>query len=199
MSRKKGKVVDTWTYSNNGQHLKVPVRVVAKNDGLWYVVDIDEPIIYQKHRDAAELKTIVWKELDRVLTISWREVYVITVETTNGAVYGHQYGDEHEVKFEYEHCEVGTCQNGEFVHRHPPNKSFPNHPRDVTRGLPGRGDKCSMVDATPANKAKIKAVVAAMKQLGKMMKDLMSPEKAQATLDNVKMLGLPAPKKESAS
>lgn len=193
MARKAGKVVETWWYTEDGQRIEVPVRVIQRGGRLVFAVDIDEPHVQAYHVDSHELKKNAWAAIRLAVSIAWREVYVLEVE--GGPVDTHSVGPgkAYELKFGYNHMEVGTTPDGAHVHRQPVNKSYPDFTRNVHRGLPS--DSSAIVDATPENKARIMAVLASMRRLHEMMADLMSPEKAQQTLANVRLLGLPAPAK----
>lgn len=199
MSRKQGKVVDTWWYTDDGQRIEVPVRVRQRGSRLVFAVDLDSPTVDVEHADTLELRRLAWAAIKKAVAITWREVYIIEVAGSETESHHTGPGMTEELSFGYDHAEVGTNADGTFVHRAPFNRRYPDHHRHVHGGLPRGGENVSMVDATPENKARIQAVIMSMRRLGEMMAELMSPEKVQRTLENVRLLGLPAPGKARAA
>ena len=207
--RKQGRVISKIEYHRDGHKVTVDLRLTEQGGKFIYIIDHDEPRIQFRHEDANTVKSYVMTELERLLTIQWKDVICIQVEANTQAGFIREKAKRphltatRELKLDVETCQVGTTNTGKLVHRETPWLGLDGqmwNPR-ISEGLPHilhpnrNTDVTSqaMIDDTPENRAKVKAVQQGIDLLSKQLADLLGQEKIVTTLESVRVLGLPAP------
>lgn len=215
MRRKHGRVISKIEYNRDGHKVTVDLRLIELGGKFSYSVHHDEPRIQFKHDDANAVKAHVMTELERLLTIQWKDVICIAVEAqTNNGHMREKTKRPHiqsvrELKLDVETLQVGTTNTGKLVHRETPFRGMDGqmwNPR-ISEGLPhiltpARSSDVTnsqaMIDDTPENRAKVKAVQTGIDLLSKQLAELLGQEKIVTTLESVRVLGLPAPEPKGA-
>jgi hypothetical protein len=191
--RKKGKVITTFWYRRNGHNIEVELRLITNENGqLAYLVEIDEPQITITGLEAEKVRLDTISALDEKCLIEWRKVIRCVVGDLDSR-FARSRGDCVQVEFTWEPMEIGTTMSGMKVHR---DGEVPGH-RDFSRHIhsgDGLNRDDATIDDTPENRAKIETIVQGMRRLSSALSDLLSQDKILTTLENVKVLGLPAPK-----
>jgi hypothetical protein len=205
MARKKGTVFKTVEYHRNQQDVKVPIRVVAKdNTSSWqdqsiavtYSVEIDEPCkISVSGKTPDEVRDAAFAELDNFFAITWSEFYMVHVE--------HNVGIEHcdasllgggQISIEYSPVSVGVTKAGKKVYRTGDDGYIQNGEVEVgyeEGDRYGRNCMTALVPATPENKAALDSIIATLHALAKRVEKLMAPKEIQKTLLNSAKLLMP--------
>jgi hypothetical protein len=192
MSRTPGRKIDSYHYtSKDGVHVEVELRLfgdvlIARCPGRELEV---------RDKNIADLKRKVAAELERILSIVWEPK--LLVEMTDEGNH-HFQGDTHSAGFslKYSFWEVATTA-GKPISRQVSESNCGKH--YVQDGWPGDDGGAwatsgVLIDDTPAHRAQLEAINTAIVTLRQQLNKLLSADKILTTLQNVKVLGLPAPK-----
>jgi len=204
MTRKQGKVVSKIEYNKNGHRVVVDLRLIERGGVFTYIVDHNDPEIKDRDNDPNALRDRVLSRLDVVLSIEWADKICIKVvgQIIDSEPRGGAIAHDTELKVCVEVWQVGTTTTGKLVHRQKPWLSRGEMwPCRIEAGLPyivSERHHCniassSMIDDTPDNRAKVRVVQKAFEQLSTNLRALLGQDSIQATLANVRLLGLPAP------
>lgn len=199
MARKKGKVVATFDYYNNGQCLKLEIRLIEKDGQIAFQCTHDKPLIDIVDSDANKLKQLVRAELDRTINIEWKDMLCIRWEgqpIEGNHIYDYE---DREMRFTVERWRIGNTNTGNVVHSERiVQKGFdpPIHeglPRivDVERGHhPSIKIGVAMIDNTPTNRQRIAKIIAGFDVLMAEMAGLLSQDQIMLTMESVDKGGM---------
>ncbi|MFA6132512.1 MAG: hypothetical protein WC869_00695 [Phycisphaerae bacterium] len=209
----RAKTVHTIEYCDKGNDLKIPLKLVSDSDhrgaapDFEYQINLDEPIHCRlRGKDPEVITKQLFELLNKHFEISWAPfLYVrVTFGETNCNYSGsNTRGREMHVLIDY--VLIGSKPDGTFVHDFydadrevytgGPHKPRYNHyaqgKPEVTSAPKKRWssrediETKSLIEDTPANRAALNAILAAMEKLTYQLSDLLSKDKIQATLANM--------------
>lgn len=218
IKRKKGKVIANFDYHSKHTDLKVPIRLVKGRDlrghdtmgssicgdDFYFLVDIDKPEIYIFDSDVKKCEQNARKKLNEVCTVDWKNQIVVTFQLSQTHYNNNDSEMHRSFEMRYYFVLTGVNSAGKDVWMELSDDRRELHASYVRTGKPdGFSDEdhhkhtTTLIDDTPENVLKLKAILNGLDQLGSRLGDLLRPEKILHTLANVKLLGLPYQEKKA--
>ncbi len=131
----KGKKISEFEYHQQGQSLKLDLRLMTEKDGSFtYRVVHDQPPLDLSDKDPNTLKKMVREQLDLIIKTEWKKVLCIAWESNSGVMDNLENLSYGNMEFKVEQWEVGNTTSGQQVHRDP--LVDPDFERRIRTGLP---------------------------------------------------------------
>lgn len=212
--RKSGKVITTFHYEHQGQRIEFELRLQKRpgSEKIEYRVQHDEPKIDLTGSDPEDLRKRVLAEAERLLTITWERMLVIITDSDmdegradDAEMLSHiSTLFQIESKIEVQFYEFGTTTAGAKVHRrmcgdgskYGIEKGWPHELS--SRHYEGTFKSASYVPWTDDNVKRLMAIRSGYQRMAAMLSELLGQDRAQHTLENVKLLGLPSPPEKAS-
>lgn len=194
MARKKGKVVATFDYWNNGQFLTLEIRLIEKDGEISFQCTHDKPLIDITDKDANKLKSLVRAELDRTINIEWKNMLCIRWEGQPIECHSHHSYKDREIRFTVERWRVGNSNTGDVVHSEkivqkgfdpPIHNGLPQLIRDEDGRHPSIKVGTAMIEDTPDNRLRISKIIAGFDVLMDEMAKLLNQDQIKITMTSV--------------
>ncbi len=208
------KIVHYIEYKDKGADLKIPLKLATETSSggrapsFSYLIHLDDPVhVRLEGKDPEVLTKQLFELLNAHFEISWKPFLYVRVYTGEpNENYCGSESDGRELKLSVNHLLVGAKPDGTVVHdfyhgisqvytggSHRPrynnySKGLPETTRmkNKWRGSGDDGQECvAMIEDTPENRAALKAIQKAMKELATKLSDLLAPDAIQATLINM--------------
>ncbi len=201
-----GKRVVSFTYTENGQHIPWCIKIAKLSDiGSTF----SEQIVYLTHQEMPDgkLLTVIGDEAEEVrveverllknrFDLQWSPVIAIRIDQDgrSSATWDdwRGYQAERKLEFSFNLYEVATRHDGTSVYRGwipPVAGRLARAAEQVHDGMPSG----TVIPFTPDAFDKLTHISDAINTLRERLSDLLSPALVQATLANVRAIGLPAP------
>lgn len=177
---------------------KVPLRLSKRSlrlggdESFQYVIDIDAPIeLRVTHEDPNECCRLATEALDKALSITWQRVFKVQVDDPESTWERDSGTRRGALSIRFREYEVGD-RAGTPVYRevgtnHVTEGKLGENSRDIEREV------VSVIPATPENREKLEAIIAAFVELRRRTSALLCQDAIAKTLLNVGLLALPMP------
>jgi len=211
--RKEGKIIQRWKFRCEGYsgELEIPLRLIDDSDlkttRISYCVDIDEPLKLKEYdKDLERLKRTVLEKVQSFFTIKWENFLHVRVDSAKTCRFSNrQHEKTRFLRLAYTRVSVGTRLDGTKCYYEVEDRQYSRartnqgEPEVGVRDHPFERDEVqsfALVADTPENLASLDRIMAAMEDLSDRVKNLMSPDQIQKSLQMSNVLALPAPAKE---
>lgn len=188
-----GKIVASYIYyGTDGSSIKWDVRVCKEGQLLKDNYDNYDTLHFLAFKvagsgevlvvgsDIEEVRREAERQFKEKCGVVWTSKILIQMSTDENR--WRENVDSRALEFGYNYVQVGITSSGATVYK---SRSHPTTEQAPTG---------TMIDDTEENREKMQSIIKAFNLLGERLESLLSPKNVEATLANVKLLGLPAPK-----